>query len=101
MDDKFIIDNIEYKIISNPHTNGPMVVRTDGSLILNRAEVCRKFLLSHGWEESMVIGKNTNTLERYVNSIVNNKKTITKKESLQIIRCSKTKKKINIPSPNN
>ena len=72
MGNTFFVDDIEYKIVRNPHTNGPMISRTDGVLIENRKEVCRRFLLKHGWTYEMFGRRITNDLERQINKIVNN-----------------------------
>ena len=71
MGNTFVVDGVTYKIMRNPYTNGPMIVRVDNKTIDNRKEVCRKFLYAHGWTESMFKNKNTNTLERRINEIVN------------------------------
>lgn len=72
MSSSFIVDKIEYKIVRNPHTNGPMIERVDGVVIENRKEVCRRFLRQYGWDDSMFCNKITNELERQINKIVNN-----------------------------
>ena len=58
MGNTFFVDNIEYKIVRNPHTNGPMVARVDGAIIDNRKKICRRFLRQHGWNDSMFGNKN-------------------------------------------
>ena len=68
----FKIDGIEYKIIRNPKTNGPMIARVDGIAVDNRKEICRRFLRLHGWTNDMMTNDViTNVLERRVNDIVN------------------------------
>ena len=68
----FIVDGIEYHIVRNPNTKGPMIARVDGLSIKNRKEICRIFLRAHGWTDDMMPNKViTNTLERRVNDIVN------------------------------
>lgn len=69
---EFNVDGIEYQIIRNPKTHGPMIARVDGLPIENRKEICRRFLRTHGWTDDMMPNKViTNTLERRVNDIVN------------------------------
>lgn len=41
---KFIVDEVEYYIVRNPHTGGPMITRIDALPIDNRKEICRRFL---------------------------------------------------------
>lgn len=68
----FKVEDIEYQIIRNPKTQGPMIARVDGWPIENRKEICRKFLRAHGWTDDMMPNEViTNTLERRVNDIVN------------------------------
>lgn len=71
MGNTFIVDDIEYKIVRNPHTAGPMIARVDGFPIENRKEICRRFLRMHGWTDDMFGNKITNDLERQINKIVN------------------------------
>ena len=71
----FVVDGIEFKIVRNPHTNGPMIARVDGGQIDNRKEVCRQFLRMHGWTEDMFVGRITNDLERQINKIINDGQT--------------------------
>ena len=71
MGNTFIVDGIEYKIVRNPHTAGPMIARVDNFPIENRKEICRRFLRMHGWSEDMFGNKITNDLERQINKIVN------------------------------
>ena len=66
----FVVDGIEFKIVRNPHTNGPMIARVDGGQIDNRKEVCRQFLRMHGWTEDMFVGRITNDLERQIIKII-------------------------------
>ncbi len=68
----FKVDDIEYMIVRNPKTNGPMIARVDGLFIENRKEICRRFLRAHGWTDDMMPNEViTNTLERRINDIVN------------------------------
>lgn len=67
----FTIDDIEYKIVANPYTNGPMIARVDGFEIENRKEICRRFLRMHGWTDEMFGNQITNDLERRINRILN------------------------------
>ena len=68
----FKVDDIEYCIVRNPYTNGPMIARADGFPIQNRKEICRRFLRMHGWTDEMMPNKViTNTLEREINKILN------------------------------
>ena len=67
----FKIDGIEYCIIRNPYTNGPMIARADGGQIENRKEICRRFLREHGWTDEQMRPKITNDLERAINKILN------------------------------
>lgn len=67
---KFIVNNIEYTITTNPFTNGPMIARCDGVEIKNRKEVCRIFLKQHGWTDEMFKSKITNDLERQIKKIL-------------------------------
>ena len=71
MANTFTVDEIEYKIVRNPYTNGPMIARVDGFSVPNRKEICRKFLRKHGWTDSMFGDRITNDLERQINNIVN------------------------------
>ena len=71
MANTFTVDGIEYKIVRNPYTNGPMIARVDGFSILNRKEICRRFLRNRGWTDSMFGDRITNDLERQINNIVN------------------------------
>ncbi len=72
MSKTFKLDNVEYCIVRNPYTNGPMVARVDGLAIENRKEICRRFLRLHGWTDEMMPNKViTNTLEREINKILN------------------------------
>ena len=71
MDNTFLIDGVEYHIVRNPYTNGPMLGRVDGVPIENRKEICRKFLRLHGWTTEMFGNKITNDLERQINKILN------------------------------
>ena len=48
MGNMFIVDGVEYKIVRNPHTAGPMIARVDNFPIENRKEICRRFLRMHG-----------------------------------------------------
>ena len=68
---KFVVDNVEYKIVRNPHTFGPMIARVDNGAIENRKEVCRRFLREQGWTDDMFLGRITNDLERQINKIIN------------------------------
>ena len=72
MSNTFLVDNIEYKIVKNPHTSGPMIARVDGFPIENRKEICRRFLRERGWSDDMFFDKITNDLERQINKIINN-----------------------------
>lgn len=66
------LDNVEYCIVRNPYTNGPMIARVDGLSIENRKEICRRFLRLHGWRDEMMPNKViTHTLEREINKILN------------------------------
>ena len=77
MSKTFKLDDVEYYIIRNPYTNGPMIARVDGLQIDNRKEICRRFLRLHGWTDEMMPNKViTNTLEREVNKILNGKGNI-------------------------
>lgn len=67
----FIVDGVEYKIVRNPHTAGPMIARVDNLPIENRKEICRRFLRMHGWTDDMFGNKITNDLERQINKILN------------------------------
>lgn len=71
MGNTFIVNDIEYKIVRNPHTSGPMIARVDGFPIENRKEICRRFLRSHGWTDEMFGIRITNDLERQINKIIN------------------------------
>lgn len=71
MGNTFTIDGIEYQIIRNPHTNGPMISRVDNLPIENRKEICKRFLRLHGWTDDMFAKRITNDLERAINKIVN------------------------------
>lgn len=71
MANTFTVDGVEYKIVRNPYTNGPMIARVDGFSISNRKEVCRRFLRTHGWTDSMFGDRITNDLERQINKILN------------------------------
>jgi len=72
MSKTFKLDNVEYCIVRNPYTNGPMIARVDGLPIENRKEICRRFLRLHGWTDEMMPNKViTNTLEREINKILN------------------------------
>lgn len=71
MDNTFLIDGVEYHIVRNPYTNGPMLGRVDGVPIENRKEICRKYLRLHGWTTEMFGNKITNDLERQINKILN------------------------------
>lgn len=74
MGNTFFVDDIEYEIIVNPSTRGPMIARVDGLKIENRKEICRRFLRKHGWTDEMMPNSvNTNTLEKRINEIVNGK----------------------------
>lgn len=72
MNSTFIIDGVEYKLVRNPYTSGPMIARVDNKVIDNRKEVCRRFLRQYGWSDEMFGNKITNELERQINKIVNN-----------------------------
>lgn len=76
MENRFFVDGVEYKIVRNPHTNGPMIARVDGFFVGNRKEICRRFLRSQGWTDEMFDNKNTNELERQINTIVNGERNI-------------------------
>ena len=67
----FIIDGVEYCIVRNPYTNGPMISRVDTLPIGNRKEICRRFLRLHGWTDEMFGNRITNDLERQINKIIN------------------------------
>lgn len=68
----FKVDGIDYQIVRNPETSGPMIARVDGLPIKSRKEICRRFLRAHGWTDDMMTNKIvTNTLERRVNDVVN------------------------------
>ena len=67
----FNVNSIDYQIIRNPYTNGPMIARVDGLSIENRKEICRIFLRNHGWTDDMFGNKITNDLERQINKILN------------------------------
>lgn len=72
MSKTFKLDDVEYCIVRNPYTNGPMIARVDGLPIENRKEICRRFLRLHGWTDEMMPNKViTNTLEREINKILN------------------------------
>ena len=71
MSNTFFVDGVEYYIVRNPYTNGPMIARVDGIEISNRKEICRRFLRSHGWTNEMFIRPITNELERHINDMVN------------------------------
>jgi hypothetical protein len=70
MANTFTVDGVEYKIVRNPYTNGPMIARVDGFSISNRKEVCRRFLRAHGWTDDMFVSRITNELERQINKIL-------------------------------
>ncbi len=70
MSNTFIVDGVEYKMVRNPSTNGPMIARVDSLPIENRKEICRRFLRMHGWT-NFPNKINTNQLERAINNIVN------------------------------
>ena len=75
---KFIYDNVEYTIGTNPHTNGPMLIRVDGQEIPNRKEICREFLRFLGWSEDQFKDRITNDLERKIsNFLKHQEETIT------------------------
>lgn len=75
----FKVDNIEYQIVRNPKTNGPMIARVDGLSIGNRKEICRRFLRLHGWTDDMMTNDViTNKLERRINDIVNKGQSLPK-----------------------
>ena len=63
----FTVDGIDYCIVRNPYTNGPMIARIDGALVGNRKEICRRFLRQHGWTDEKMRTKITNDLERREN----------------------------------
>ena len=67
----FNVNSIDYQIIRNPYTNGPMIARVDGLSIENRKEICRILLRNHGWTDDMFGNKITNDLERQINKILN------------------------------
>ena len=67
---KFIYDNVEYTIGTNPHTNGPMLIRVDGQEIPNRKEICREFLRFLGWSEDQFKDRITNDLERKISNFL-------------------------------
>ncbi len=71
MSKTFILDGVEYCIIRNPYTNGPMLGRVDGLPISNRKEICRRFLRLHGWTDDLFKNRITNDLERQINKILN------------------------------
>lgn len=71
---KFIVDEIEYCIVKNPNTGGPMIARVDGIFVDNRKEICRRFLRDYGWTDEMFKNRITNDLERKINSILMVKK---------------------------
>lgn len=71
MGNTFVVNDVEYKIVRNPYTAGPMIARVDGQSIENRKEICRIFLREHGWTNDMFGNKITNDLERQINKIVN------------------------------
>ena len=71
MGNTFTLDGVEYCIIRNPYTNGPMLGRVDGRPIENRKEICRRFLRLHGWTDDMFGNRITNDLERQINKILN------------------------------
>ena len=99
----FIIDGVEYCIVRNPYTNGPMLARMDGLQIDNRKEICRRFLRLHGWTDEMFVGKITNYLEAQINRILNNgvvpgekiKETLSRGSCLRKTTRSKAKESIN------
>ena len=72
----FKIDGIEFRIGSNPHTNGPMIVGAGGGEITNRKDVCRRFLRLHGYTDEEMRLKNTHHLERAVNRILDGENNI-------------------------
>lgn len=72
--DTFVLDGMEYFIIRNPYTNGPMIARSDGEDIPNRKEICRQFLRHYGWNDVMFKNTVTNELERQIEKILNNSK---------------------------
>ena len=77
MSKTFKLDNVEYYIVRNPYTNGPMIARVDNLHIENRKEICRRFLRLHGWTDEMMPNKKTtNTLEREINKILNGERNI-------------------------
>ena len=86
----FNVDGIDYHIVKNPYTDGPMIARVDGQPIENRKEICRRFLRAHGWTDDMMPNKViTNTLERRVNDIVNgvpSKKAKTERKPKKVIK---------------
>ena len=67
----FTVDGIEYHMVRNPYTNGPMIARVDGFDIENRKEICRIILLANGWTKAMFGDKITNELERQVSKLLN------------------------------
>ena len=71
MENIFTIDNIEYKIIKNPHNGYPMIARVDGFLIENRKEICSRYLMYRGWAKEMFINKTTEQLERALDKYIN------------------------------
>lgn len=104
MGNTFFVDEIEYTIVINPHTSGPMIARVDGLKIENRKEICRRFLLKHGWTYDMMPNEvNTNTLERRIDEIINgelgNKLPIGKRTG--ILSKSNEQIKLSIVSENN
>lgn len=86
---KFIVDEIEYCIVKNPNTGGPMIARVDGIFVDNRKEICRRFLRNYGWTDKMFKNRITNDLERKINSILNGKEIPLKEDSNIILNRKK------------
>lgn len=93
MDNTFIIDGIEYKVIRQPGKSTPIITRIDNLPIKNRIEVCRKFLKTQGWNNEMFINRTTNDLERYINKIINGSYIPKNLEGIAISEAINKKKK--------
>lgn len=90
----FKIQEVEYHIVRNEKTNGPMIARVDGLPVENRKEICRIFLRQHGWTDEMFGNRITNDLERKVNAILNGKTVLPSTKSSK----PKTSKTLGIPT---
>ena len=107
----FEVDGVEYQLIRNPYTNGPMITRADGGEVPNRKEICRRFLRQYGWTDEMFRNTITNELERAINKIVNDGKLKQPRLSSTLSKSGgysrefsgfarKSPASVNIPKPN-